>query len=141
MDYDLPKFEPVALPSVVSDVQVLRDRQLRPENIDIARAEALCHAGDASAATAEITQLLRAGTNVQTLQHCLLAAVLAGSQNLVRTLLDAGVPVRLVNVKAAIDQKSPRILGLFLQHGWNINESEEWCLPPLLSCVTCQSYV
>ena len=90
MDHDLPQFEPVALPSVVSDADILRERRLRPEDTDIANAEALCYAGEVAAATAEITQLLQAGTHVERLQFCLLGAVLSGSQELVRTLLDAG---------------------------------------------------
>ncbi|KAF2209962.1 hypothetical protein CERZMDRAFT_10564, partial [Cercospora zeae-maydis SCOH1-5] len=63
----------------------------------------------------------------------LLGAVLSGSQELVRMLLDAGVPIDLANVKAAIKQKSLSVLSLCLQHGWSINEAEDWCIPPLLS--------
>ncbi|KAK6401213.1 hypothetical protein LTR81_023639, partial [Elasticomyces elasticus] len=54
MDYDLPQFEPVDLPLIISDAEILCERQLRLENTDIANAEALCYAGDASAATANI---------------------------------------------------------------------------------------
>lgn len=133
MDYDLPQFEPVELPPVISDAQALRDRQLQPENTELANAEALCHGGDVRAATASITRLLQTGTHVQDLQFCLLGAVLSESQDLVRTLLGVGVPASLVNVKPAIKQKSLYILSLFLQYGWNINEEEEWCIPPLLS--------
>ncbi|KAF2773795.1 ankyrin [Teratosphaeria nubilosa] len=133
MDYDLPQFEPVPLPAVIDDAEVLRGRHLRPEDTEIANAEALCHAGDVSAATANINQLLHAGTPVQKLQFCLLGAVLSGSEDLVQMLLNAGVPVSLVNVKPAIKRKSLQILSLFLHYGWNINESEDWCLPPLLS--------
>lgn len=133
MDHDLPQFEPVPLPVVISDAEALRGRNLRLEDTEVANAEALCHAGNVSAATAKITQLLHDGMRVQNLQFCLLGAVLSGSGDLVKTLLDAGVPVSLVNVKPAIQRKSLQILSLFLQYGWQINESEDWCLPPLLS--------
>lgn len=133
MDNDLPQFEPVDLPPAISDVQALRDRQLQPENTELANAETLCYSGNVYAATASITRLLQTGTHVQDLQFCLLGAVLSGSQDLVRTLLCAGVPASLVNVKPAIKQKSLYMLSLFLQHGWNINEEEDWCIPPLLS--------
>ncbi|KAK3616232.1 hypothetical protein LTR56_026093 [Elasticomyces elasticus] len=133
MDYDLPQFEPVHLPLVISDAEILCERQLRLENTKIANAEALCYAGDVSAATANITQLLQSGTHVQNLQFCLLGTVLCESQDLVRMLLDAGVPLNLVNVKSAIKQRSLPTLSLFLEHGWDINEREDWCLPPLLS--------
>lgn len=135
MDEDLPKFEPVGPPLVVSDEQILHDRQLQLKDTGLAKAEALCHAGDALAASTEISQLLQAGTDVQNLQFCLLGAVLAGSQALVWTLLHAGVPVRLVNIKPAIRRRDLAMLCLFLQHGWDINESEDWCIPSLLSCV------
>ncbi|KAM3414640.1 Caskin-2 [Cercospora zeina] len=133
MDDDLPQFEAVELPPVVSDAQLLRERQLQPENTEIANAESLCYAGNVCTATASITRLLQLGTHVQDLQFCLLGAVLSGSQELVQVLLDAGVPVDLANVKAAIKQKSLAVLSLFLQHGWSINEEEQWCIPPLLS--------
>lgn len=135
MNHDLPQFEPVELPTVSDDAKVLHDRQLRPENTEIANAEALCRAGDVCAATATITRLLQTGTHAQDLQFCLLGAVLSRSQGLVQILLGAGVPASLVNVKPAIKQKSLSMLSLFLQHGWNINEEEDWCLPPLLSLV------
>lgn len=133
MDQDLPQFEHVPLPAVISDAELLPRRKLRPEDTELANAEGLCHAGDASAATAKITQLIHAGMDVGKLQFCLLGAVLSGSEDLVQTLLNAGVPVGLVNVKPAIKQKPLKILSLFLQHGWKINEIEDWCLPPLLS--------
>lgn len=135
MDHDLPQFEPVGLPPPVSNAEILRERQIRSGNSEIGIAEALCLAGNVSAATADINRLLETGTHVQDLQFCLLGAVLSESQDLVRTLLDAGVPACLSNVKPAIEQKSLPILSLFLQHGWNINEREDWCLPPLLSWV------
>lgn len=135
MDDNLPKFESVGPPLVVSDEQILHDRQLQLTDTGLAKAEALCHAGDALAASTEISQLLQAGTDVQNLQFCLLGAVLAGSQALVWTLLHAGVPVRLVNIKPAIRRRDLAMLCLFLQHGWDINESEDWCIPSLLSCV------
>lgn len=133
MDYDLPQFEPVELPPAISDAQVLHARQLQPENTELANAEKLCYDGNVCAATASITRLLQTGTHVQDLQFCLLGAVLSESQDLVRTILGAGVPVSLANVKPAIKQKSLYMLSLFLQYGWNINEEEDWCIPPLLS--------
>ena len=126
MDHDLPQFEPVPLPAIRSAAGSLRGRHLRPRDTEIANAEALCHAGDASAATANITQLLHAGIRAENLQFCLLGAILSGSEDLVQTLLDAGVPVRLVNVKPAIKRKSLPILSLLLQYGWKINKSEDW---------------
>nr|POF13268.1 ankyrin repeat and sam domain-containing protein 1a [Quercus suber] len=133
MDYDLPQFESVGLPSPVSEAKILHDRQLRNENAETANAEALCHAGDVSAGIASITQLLQTGTHVQSLRFCLLGAVLSESEDLVRVLLDAGVPISIVDVKPAIRLKSLPTLSLFLQHGWKINEEEAWCLPSLLS--------
>ncbi|KAK3703395.1 hypothetical protein LTR37_014501 [Vermiconidia calcicola] len=137
MDDDLPDFEHVELidlPEAISDAEIMRNRQLEPKNIEMANAELLCHAGDVSGATAQITRLLQTGTHVQSLQFCLLGAILSGSEDLVRMLLGAGVPASMVNEQAAIKQKSLPMLSLFLQHGWDINEEEAWCLPSLLSC-------
>ncbi|KAK3720450.1 hypothetical protein LTR37_003863 [Vermiconidia calcicola] len=137
MDDDLPDFEHselIELPPAISDADFLRNRQLRPENTEIANAELLCHSGDVSGATADITRLLQTGTHVQRLHFCLLGAVLSGSEELVRLLLGVGLPVSMDNVKPAIKQKSLPMLSLFLQHGWNINEEEAWCVPSLPSC-------
>lgn len=133
MDDRLPTFEPIGPAPVISDAERLHARQIQPENPEIAKAEALCLAGDVDAATASVTKLLQTGTQSGSLQFCLLGAVLSRSEDLVRILLDAGVPVNLVNIKPAIENKSRPILSLFLQQGWDINEEEQWCLPPLLS--------
>lgn len=133
MDDGLPTFEPVGPAQVISDAERLHARQIRPENPELAKAEALCLAGDVDAATVSVTELLQTGTQSGSLQFCLLGAVVSRSEDLVRMLLDAGVPVNLMNIKPAIENRSRPILSLFLQHGWDINEEEQWCLPPLLS--------
>lgn len=132
--YDcLPTFEPVRPAVVISDAEMLRTRQIQPENPEIARAEALCLAGHVEAARTSVTELLQNGTRTANLQYCVLGAVISRCEDLVRFLLDAGVPVNLVNIKSAIENKSLPILSLFVQKGWNINEEEQWDLPPLLS--------
>ena len=136
MDDDLPLVEVIEMvgpPNPISDAEILRRRQLQPENSDIAAAEALCTAGHVPAATASIKRLLQTDTRPRQLSYCLLGAILAWSDDLVQMLVDAGVPPNLGDVKAAIRQNSPPMLALFLQHGWNINEQEDKFLPPLLS--------
>lgn len=133
MDDALPIFEPISPAPVISDIEILHARQSNPDNPEVAKAEALCLAGDVDGATAIVNKLLQTGTHPESLQFCLLGAVLSSCEHLVRTLLNTGVPVNLTNIKSAIESSSLPILSLFLQQGWNINEEEQWCLPPLLS--------
>jgi hypothetical protein len=119
-------------PPRLTPEEELRQRQLEPDNPEIARAEALCQAGDVPAALAAIKQLLQKDTYLGKLQCCILAAIVSGSTDIVRLLLDSGLWVNVPNTKAAIEYKRIPILDLFLQHGWDINEDEAWCGPPAL---------
>lgn len=104
-------------------------------NVHIGAVEALCMADNTDRASAEVQDLLQTGTNPQDLQVCLRTAAQFGREDLVQMLLSAGVPISLGAIKAAITKDSVAMLSLFLQHGWNINEEEAWCIPPLLSYV------
>ncbi|CZT15072.1 uncharacterized protein RCC_00976 [Ramularia collo-cygni] len=132
--FDMSLFEgsqPIPPPKVVSDEQHIRNRLLQPWT-ELTKAESLCYAGDVCAATTTINHILDKGTQPDELHYCLLAAILAGSESLVRVLLDNGVPIDSQNIKAAIRRKSSTMLSLFLHHGWDVNEQEDWCTPPLL---------
>jgi hypothetical protein len=135
MDDDLPVFDepPIPLPSEISPVERLQRRQDQPTDPDIATVEALCQAGDVPAASAAISRLLESGTHAGDLQYCLLAAIVSGSEGLVRQLLEAGTSITVPNTQAAIEYKRIPILSLFLQYGWDINKEEDWCLPGLLA--------
>ncbi|EME82783.1 uncharacterized protein MYCFIDRAFT_174323 [Pseudocercospora fijiensis CIRAD86] len=46
MDDGLPTFEPIGPAPVISDAERLHARQIQPDNPEMAKAEALCLAGD-----------------------------------------------------------------------------------------------
>lgn len=128
---ELPVFEPIEdLPLNGVETQLLTSAD---PNIRV--VEATCMAGDADGASAGIQRLLQTGTNPHDIQVCLTRAVQSGQEDLVQMLLSVGVPVGVGAVKAAIAKESVLLLSLFLKHGWNINEEEAWCIPPLLSYV------
>ncbi|CZT19206.1 uncharacterized protein RCC_05052 [Ramularia collo-cygni] len=127
---ELPVFEPIGEPPSFVGVETQLPVSADP---DIRVIEAMCMAGDSDCASAGIQKLLQAGTNPQDIQICLTRAAQAGRGDLVQMLLSVGVPVSLGAIKAAITKESFQLLSLFLKHGWNINEEEAWCIPPLLS--------
>lgn len=92
-------------------------------------------ADDADCAFASVQDLLDTGTDPRDLQICLSRAAQSGHEDLVQMLLSIGVPVYLEAVKVAITKDSTRRLSMFLEYGWDINEEEAWCVPPLLSYV------
>lgn len=98
-------------------------------------AEAACMADDADCAFASVQDLLDTGTDPGDLQICLSRATQSGHEDVVQMLLSIGVPVSLEAVKVAITRESTWLLSMFLEYGWDINEEEAWCVPPLLSYV------
>lgn len=98
-------------------------------------AEAACMADDADCASARVQDLLDTGTDPRDLQICLSRATQSGHEDLVQMLLSIGVPVSLEAVQVAITRESTWLLSMFLEYGWDINEEEAWCVPPLLSYV------
>lgn len=86
-------------------------------------------------APGDVHDLLQTGTNPRDLQAYLTKAARAAQEDVVEMLLSVGVPVSLTAVKAAIAKESIPMLSLFLKHGWDINEEEQWCIPSLLSYV------
>lgn len=134
MDDTLPVFEPV------EDLPVLSSSEARyllfgPVDPDIERAEQACRSGDVHQATLCIGRLRQTGTPVESLQTCLLGAVETESHGLVRMLLSAGVPITSLVIEPTLRQNSRPILSMFVEHGWDINEEEAWCIPPWLSYV------
>jgi hypothetical protein len=128
---ELPIFEPIedSAPSDgVDDTQFLYS-----SDPDFRAIEAAWQEGATDRASAGVHYLLQIGTDPRDMQMCLAGAARYGQEDLVQMLLSVGVPVCLGAVKAAIVQESTPLLSLFLQYGWNINEEEDWCIPPLLS--------
>lgn len=126
---ELPIFEHVE----DSPSHGVETQPLMASDPDIRAFEAICNAGGGDRAS--VQHLLHTCTNPRDLQACLTRAAQSGQEDLVQTLLSAGVPPSLGAVKAAIARESVLLLSLFLKHGWNINEEEAWCIPPLLSYV------
>ncbi|KAM3417822.1 hypothetical protein BST61_g6047 [Cercospora zeina] len=128
---ELPVFEPVK-DSPSSDGEEVTQSLISIDPKTRA-VEAACRAGNADGAFAHVQHSLQTGTDPQDFQGCLTVAAQSGQEGLVQMLLSAGVLASQWAVKAAIKQDSVALLSLFLEHGWNINEQEAWCLPPLLS--------
>lgn len=129
---EMPVFgPPVDLPPFYSEPT----QELISSDPSMRVAEAACMADDADRAFASVQDLLDTGTDPRDLQICLSRAAQSGHEDVVQMLLSIGVPVYLEAVKPAITKESTRLLSMFLKHGWNINEEEAWCIPPLLSYV------
>lgn len=137
LDDELPiSDQPFPSPRCIRDSERLHNLQHIPENAQTANTEALCHAGNVVDAKAAVTALLEDPANnvaPERLEFCLLGAIVAGNVELVKWLLDAGVPAGVSNAKAAIRKKSAPMLSLFVQHGLRINEPESPMHPPLLA--------
>ncbi|EME39172.1 hypothetical protein DOTSEDRAFT_75051 [Dothistroma septosporum NZE10] len=128
---ELPVFEPIEYSQSSDDEETTQSLiSLDPKTRAV---EAACKAGNADRAFADVQHLLQTGTNPQDFQVCLIAAASSGQEGLAQMLLSAGVPASQWAVKAAIKQDSIPLLSLLIKNGWNINEEEAWCLPPLLS--------
>ncbi|KAF2770791.1 ankyrin [Teratosphaeria nubilosa] len=82
-----------------------------------------------------IKGLLERGITAHQLQTCLLRATESQRCEIVELLLRSGVPLSSLSlpVEPALQRCSFDILSLFLKYGWDINEEQEWCTPPLLS--------
>lgn len=129
---EMPVFgPPVDLPPFYSEPT----QELISSDPSMRVAEAACMADDADRASASVQDLLDTGTDPRDLQICLSRAAQSGHEDLVQMLLSIGVPVSLEAVKVAITKESTRLLAMFLEYGWDINEEEAWCVPPLLSYV------
>lgn len=70
------------------------------------------------------------------LGRALIAAIEKQNLSVVRFLLcQQGVAPRWFSANAALVNRDTTILQLLLDHGWDINEQQSWCEPPLLGRV------
>lgn len=131
----LPRFEPM---DCVSAVPKPTARYI-PDIANILDAKYKCRAGDETILP-YFENLEPKGTARIALQFCLPAEVASNNEQLVERLLALGaivphyIPGTIHNeVSVAIAQKLPRMLSLFVRHGWDIHKPVSWCDPPPLA--------
>lgn len=131
MGDDLPVFETVDPPPIYTQAEL---QAASVDQVDPKLREAIlsCRAGDPERASSSGSQLLREGVQADELNACLHGAAYSGNGEVVRMLLSAGVPGSLFAAPIAVKANSPSALAVLVRRNWDLNEEEDWCLPPLL---------
>ncbi len=96
------------------------------------------HASEGSvvAVKRSIGALRRTGVGQRWLEcpgSALYLAILHSHTNIVDYLLSEGVQISSNHVKCATEKRNKAILGLLVDHGWDINQQIEWSVPPALA--------
>lgn len=71
--------------------------------------------------------------NPEVLRNALLLAVRKERGDVIEFLLGQGVQPRIEHARLATERSDRDMLGLFLKHGWNINDTADGSSTPLLS--------
>lgn len=129
---DLPHFESAdAFPKV--DCAALSRLLPTADFTQLKSVEAQLAVGKDDAAVAHVRELVQSGKSPGNLRLCLLESVRDRNERLAQVLVSGGAKFDVEVVKAAILNEALPLLSLLRRCGWDVNEPEAWCLPPLLS--------
>ncbi|KAK0270185.1 hypothetical protein LTR35_001066 [Friedmanniomyces endolithicus] len=105
-------------------------------DVDVERLEVAATVGDLEAVESIMDKIKRSeGAQRATVPSgsALMFAVDHGRNDVVDILLGEGLTVHTTHVKVATINKDTAVLELLFTHGWDINNSIEWCVPPALA--------
>lgn len=126
----LPEFTPISAFPAINKNEF--EAMFRCNDPALAAAIERCKQGD-EIALLLVQDLIKSGVLPEDLQNCLVNATSARCKSLVQGLLVLGIPIAPKAINLAIALKALDILSLFVAHGWNLNNAEEWCYPPPLA--------